>query len=254
MPLTPPILGFSPAVHDRITRHISQDEFACREGCRKILGEVQGLADSRFGHGDKSDGRLYLHFIHPVFGYRLSVHRWVSRQLGIERTRPLATLDDFVKLSELRAFRSITAGIEQTQGHLGNRMAGQILYVLGTLIHAHQDRKHLEGNWTDCRGEGISSPEHFTTEIHQLFSDTNPPSNMEQRAERRTLALLRRFKQFVRQRVGEETATRAFAALRDFRMAPGWEAYHYKPSAAVMNYVFPEYPEADPPPILMGPL
>ena len=215
---------------------------------------MQSLADSRFHPGDKSDGRLYLHYIHPVFGYSMGARRWVSRKLGIQKKRPYAQLDDFVRLSEHRAFRSIAHGVKVTDGKIKNKMTGQILYVLGTLVHTHQDRKHMEGNWTDYRGDGISSPEHFTTEIHQLFSDMDPPKDMESRALLRTAAFLARFKKDLRRRVGKVRADRALKRLRDFSMARGRQAQHYKPPVKTMRYIFPEYPVAQPPPILTGPL
>ncbi len=240
----PKIFAYYGSVHSRLNREIPQEIFACRAGCQEFLAEVQDLADRRGGDGDKTDGRLYLHYMQLVDGYPRKVHEAVLKELGLWGQKKTASLDDMVQAAEQRAFDHIASKILQSQGKLSPQETGRILYVLGTLLHAHQDRKHLKGNLSDGNGDGVTSSAHYSWDLHQFFSDAWPSEGSEKEANGRSIAFLERFQSKMKADTGD-AATEAFARLANFKMEPGKRAQDYKPFPQDMDRLFPSYPTRD---------
>jgi hypothetical protein len=212
-----PLLAYAPSVHDKITRMVPQDLFVCKKGCQDFLGEVQKRADSRFS-GDKTNGRLWLHYMRPRRPYKGSAR--------------FASPKALVMTAEKRAFEVIAQMIVDSKGELSNQQTGQILYLLGTLIHAHQDKKHMEGNWTDREGDGINSLDHFFLDINQLFSDLWPSCASVERALDRTEDFLKRFQDTIRERAGS-SADEALRRIGEFELEKGRKVSDYRNSVSL---------------------
>jgi len=240
----PTIFAFQASVHDRINRNIPKDTFDCGIGCQKLLSGVQTLADTRWGQGDKSNARLYLHYMNVPDGYTEATHQQILKESGLSGTKKTASLDDFIQAAENRAFDWIARKILDSEGRLSNLETGQVLYVLGTLLHAHQDRKHFCGNITDGRKDGLTSSAHFSWDIHQVFSDAWPSEATEKEALQRSIDFMKRIKTKLRA-IGGDWTDEAFQRLGSFKMEPGKMAHDYKPPKEVMNQLFPEYPTRD---------
>jgi hypothetical protein len=207
----------------------------CAPGLLWLVARVQERADARGADGDKTDGRLYLHFMRPIRGYAHAAP-------GEDRTQSArapshALPDELVHAAEKRYFDRVSDRLPRRPSTpLDEREIGQLIYGLATLLHAHQDRKHLEGNWTEPGSRAITSFDHFSLEIHQLCSDVWPSAESTARSIQRTRAFLARFRD-VLEETGAAEAT--LASMRRFRPRAS-AARSYRP--AEMNALFPSYP------------
>lgn len=230
---------YTPQIHaSQMRKAVVNSQFGCAGGCLKLIAGVQELADDRSSDGDKSDGRFYLHFVWPKRGYSLAAHRQVLATLGLLESgvRTKASLDEFVRAAEERAQLAIASMVRDSGGELGNKAAGQILYIIGTLVHAYQDRKHMEGNWTRGSGAGITVLDHHALEIHQWYTDYWPSDASQKRSVRRTRQLLIRFYDTI---VTADPSGGALARLEKFELKA--KVAVYRPAPDVMNLVFPVY-------------
>lgn len=201
---------------------------ACAPGLLWLVSRVQERADTRGEDGDKSDGRLYLHFIRPMRGYKPSPDL-PHHALSLAR----------VHAAEQRYFDWVLERLSRgSSARLDEDEVGQLIYGLATLLHAHQDRKHLEGNWTEPYALGITTFDHFSLEIHQLFSDLWPPESSAARSVARTRAFLTRFRALLDETGAAETV---LASIRQFR-PPSSDARNYRP--VEMDALFPSYATA----------
>jgi hypothetical protein len=225
------------------------DFFTLNESASDFLKEVQGLADSRFKHGDKSNGRLYLHYITPKHGYDTEDHEQVLSELGIA-DQETASIDDFIQACENRAFAAINSLVLSRSGEITNDDAGQILYLLGTLLHVYQDEKHRQGNIFHDESQVLTSPEHFTSEIHQSFTDLFPTKKRKATAVDTSLQFFMRFDQSMRAGCNEFT-NEFYERLGSFAPSAYTDAYNYRPAYSEdnpyldMDTIFPVYEECE---------
>jgi len=231
-------MAFTPGTHRKITQQVNDSIFQCNDGCHEFLQQVHKLADDRIG-GDKNNGRLFLHYIRPVCGYADEAHEAVLSGLGINDLRK-ATLGEFVELSTRRAIDFAAAQLKRS-GDLSDDSVGGILYTLGVLVHATQDKKHLDGNWSDPGRRGITSIDHMTTEIHQMFSDIWPSKTIKNTAIKRTERFLSGYWRDIAKIAGSAATNTLRARISVFELLRGRHASDYRPAVLDMEWLFPEY-------------
>jgi hypothetical protein len=213
--------------------HTSIDQFTLDPDALALLKDVQRDADNDFTGGKnrfKNYGRYYLHNIFPKYpAYDLLEQEKVLADAKDNEHHYPTVLDAFLALSQQRSFEEIVHLLIIRAGALSNDDVGQILYVLGTLIHATQDFKHREGNGKHTGvNQPISSLEHIL-KVRQLITDRFPSKAMQARSLCRTEAFYRDFDAYLQVNCSQYREA-LYAAFATFTADPAKKAEQYRPN------------------------
>lgn len=229
-------VAFSPEVHCRILND-ALPPLGFSGDAAAMTCYVQEPADNRFS-GFKTDGRLWMHYMQQMFGMDRESCRSIKRILGKPAGRPACTLDEGFEAGKRIVFRGIAWLIRRDgKEMLETETVGKVLFLIGVLAHAVQDRKHLEGN-----PDGINSLEHFLPPgwVH-VCTDLHPPPAMERDARERTTRLVSDFRKFLEAAFGQSRGRDFFRQISSFRLPPGKKLEDYYPDDAFIHRFVPSF-------------
>lgn len=230
-------VAFAPSVHRRQIRETLPRRGYGRYAVQ-MTSSVQCPADSRFS-GFKENARLWMHYMRQPFGMDPAACRRIKRILGEPETPARCSLDEAYNAGERLVFQrmALLVRADSSGEGLASQTIARILFLLGVLIHAVQDRKHLEGN-----PHGINSWEHFLPPrwVH-AWTDSFPPDEMEAGARGRTLALLDRFERFLVEEFGEGRGGQLLSEIQGFRLGENERIEDYYPPAEFIREAVPRF-------------
>lgn len=219
MAILPPLASNVPIHHGLSNDVLSEFDYSSE--ARAFIDEVQKVIDSRFS-GYKNQQNLYLHHIDETFGYKEGVDALIQEMYASVK----------VEISNLlRGKRGCSAEDNET--------FSKILFILGVLHHKAQDYKHREDNWTADESDPINSLEHFTTEIHQFFTDIWPSDEDQRKARHRTVEETDSFERWFKYKFGVDRGEDFLRCLKRWKPAYGKEIKDYLPSHQWFYRVFP---------------
>lgn len=208
-------VAFLPGVHQDHTRRANdgreppQDRYS--EDAITLINWVQGPADSRGDAGFKDNSRLWMHYIRPMFGYDPVACRRIREVVGRSDRAGACTVEEAYEAGERLTFQFIVRMIRAAPdpSHLDQATLARILFLVGALVHAVQDKKHLEGS-----SEGINSHDH--TILFHWVTDICPSRGMSERSVQRTVEFLGHFEEFLDGELGPEMGRSVVGQFRGF--------------------------------------
>lgn len=232
-------VAFLPGIHQDHTRRANdgreplQDRYS--EDAITLINRVQGPADSRGDAGFKDNTRLWMHYIKPMFGYDPAACRRIREVVGRSDAAGACTVEEAYEAGERLTFQSIARMIREAPdpSRLDQTTLARILFLVGALVHAIQDKKHLEGS-----PEGINSHDH--TILFHWVTDICPSRGMSERSVQRTVEFLGHFEEFLDGELGPEMGRSVVGQLRGFDLQ-GNESVEGFYSDAFMDETLPRF-------------
>lgn len=238
------LLAFSPEVHCQLLGE-SLPESGFSDDAVKMTCYVQEPADNRFS-GFKTDGRLWMHYMRQMFGMERDTCLWIKRTLNRPESPADCNPEEAYLAGEKFTFEGIAYLIRTSSPpELDDQTAGKILFLIGCLAHAVQDKKHLDGN-----PQGINSLEHFVPPgWSHVCTDLDPPPKMRREAIKRTKELADHLDQFLKQRFGPARGAELMAQIKKFDLK-GRRVEDYYPDEDFIRRFVPSFrPNTDIPAI-----